>query len=379
MNAEKFVRDLFSQVEIEVNGSNPWDPQVHNPAAYNMMVSRGSVGLGETYMHGYWDCEQLDQFFARVTSVDLRKLIPVNFPTVSLAVGAYLKNRQLPKAAWEVGRMHYDLPDEVWEATLDSAMTGSCAYYRNPTDTLEEAQLNKCRMTLDKVGLKSGHSLLDIGVGWAAFSGLAAQEYGAHPIGITVSEGQKAYIHKRYGEAIDVRVNPWQETELREPVDCIVSAEMFEHVGSDNYRSFFEFCRRSIKEDGLMNLHTIVRHTPSKHIDPWMDKYIYPGGCIPTLGQITTAVHGLFHVVDVHDIGGHYPATLRAWMDNFRRNWDSVKSLGSARLGMDPEVFCRMWLYHYMASAGGFMSSRISVHQIVLSPNGVPGRYQSIR
>lgn len=379
MKIKKFVEELFSQAGIEVNGSNPWDPQIHNPIAYNMTVGNGLIGAGEAYMRGYWDCEQLEEFFRRAVQVDLAKRMPWNLSTATLVTKARLMNLQLPKRAWEVGRMHYDLPREVWECTLDFAMTGSCAYYRFPDETLDQAQQNKLNLTLKKVGLQKGHSLLDIGVGWAAFSGLSAITYGAKPIGITVSEGQREYIRSRYGDIVDVRVHPWQQTVLEQPVDRIISVEMFEHVGSDNYRKFFQLCRDSITDDGLMLLHTIVGHNPSKHIDPWMDKYIYPGGCIPTLGQITTAVHGLFHVEDVHDIGGHYPATLLAWMANFRRNWDVVKALGPKRLGMDPEVFCRMWYYHYMASAGGFLSRVISVHQIVLSTNGVPGGYQSIR
>jgi cyclopropane-fatty-acyl-phospholipid synthase len=259
----------------------------------------------------------------------------------------------------------------VWAATLDTTLTGSCAYYKTGEESLDEAQEAKKKMTLDKLNIQPGNTLLDIGVGWASFSGYAYEHFGAKPIGVTVSKGQRDYIQSKYGDAIDVLVHDYRDLKLTEPVDRIISVEMFEHVGSDNYRTFFELCRKNIKQDGRMVLHTIVGHQPEKHIDPWMDKYIYPGGCLPTPGQIGTAVHGLFHIEDVQDIGAHYDRTLRQWIDKFESNWGYVKTLGKERLGMDPEVFCRMWKYHYLASAGGFRSRIISVHQYVLSPEGV--------
>jgi len=280
----------------------------------------------------------------------------------------------------KVGEIHYDLPPEVWEATLDETMTGSCAYYKTGNETLEEAQENKKKLLFDKLDIKSNQTLLDIGVGWGAFSGYAFEKYGARPIGVTISPVQRDYVHKRYGpDAIDVRVHDYRDTVLTEKVDRIISVEMFEQVGAKNLRTFFEIARRYLKDDGRFVLHTIVNHKPEPHIDPWMNKYIYPEGYLPTLGQIGTAVHGLFHVEDVQDIGAHYDPTLVAWMNKFRKNRENVKALGREKLGMDPEMFCRMWEYHYLASAGGFRSRKISVHQYLLSPHGIPGGYTSVR
>jgi cyclopropane-fatty-acyl-phospholipid synthase len=371
--SERLVRDLLSVAEVQADGANPWDPKI-KPEAYDMIVAGGSVGLGEAYMYGLWECDDLAGLFARLTDVAIWNKVPRNLSTAMLYFQARLQNRQNKTRAMKVGRIHYDLPAEVWEATLDETMTGSCAYYHTGAETLEEAQAAKKRLIFEKVDLQTNQRLLDIGVGWGAFAGYAMERYRARTIGATVSKAQRDYVHRRYGpDAIDVRVQDYRDIVVAEPVDRIISVEMFEQVGWRNHRRFFEIARKALKPDGRMLLHTIVGHEPSWHIDPWMNKYIYPEGHLPTLGQIGTAVHGLFHVEDVEDIGAHYDPTLVAWMDKFRSNREAVKALGAGKLGRDPEVFCRMWEYHYLASAGGFRSRCISVHQFVLSPNGVPG------
>lgn len=379
-SAKDKVKEILAKADITLNGSNPWDIHVHNEDFYARAIAQGSLGIGEAYMDGWWDCNDLAEFFARVTSSDLGKHVAFTVPNVVLFLKSTLQNRQNKKRAMKVGEIHYDLPVEVWEATLDTTLTGSCAYYQTGEETLEEAQEAKKKLIFNKLDLKHGQTMLDIGVGWGAFSGYAAEHYGAHPIGITISPVQRDFIHKRYGPSmIDVRVHDYRDTILAEPVDRIISVEMFEQVGIKNLRTFFEIARRSLRGDGRFLLHTIVTHKPSPHIDPWMNKYIYPEGYLPTLGQIGTAVHGLFHVEDVQDIGAHYDPTLVAWMKKFRANRENVKALGRDKLGMDPEMFCRMWEYHYLASAGGFRSRMISVHQYLLSPNGILGGYQSVR
>jgi cyclopropane-fatty-acyl-phospholipid synthase len=378
--AKETITNLFWKAGVTVNGSSLWDPQVHNDGLYSRILSEGSIGLGEAYMEGWWDCDDLTEFFARVTKAELGQYVSLTLPTIILFLQATLQNRQNKERALKVGEIHYDLPPEVWEATLDETMTGSCAYYRTGNETLEEAQQVKKDLVFQKLDLQPGHTLLDIGVGWGAFSGYAAQKYRARPIGVTISPVQRDYIHTRYGpDTIDVRVHDYRDTQLSEPVDRVISVEMFEQVGIKNMRTFFEIARRNLKDDGRFVLHTIVQHKPTAHIDPWMNKYIYPEGYLPTPGQIGTAVHGLFHIEDVQDIGAHYDPTLVAWIQKFRSRRDTVKALGKEKLHMDPEMFCRMWDYHYLASAGGFRSRRISVHQYLFSPRGIPGGYRAMR
>lgn len=381
MNSQSVVTDLLEKAGIEVNGSKPWDPQIHDPRVYNMAVARGSLGVGEAYMSGLWDCEDLPGFFERCLRADLGgTLTGRSISNLGTFLKSKVSDRFSKKRAFEEGEVHYNLPTELWEATLDSRMTGSCAYYPLGTESLDEAQTKKNDLVIRKSGLPQGGSILDIGVGWGSVSGRAIETHDARPVGYTIASEQARYINGRYGSAIDARVDDFRNIKLDEPVDAVVSLEMFEHVGRPYWRDFFEVAHRSLKPDGRLVLHTIVRHVPQDEIDAWQQKYIYVNGCLPTPGQVCSAVHGLFHLEDVHDIGAHYPATLGSWMSNFRRHWADLVKLGPDKFGgMDPEVACRMWEYHYDQCNGGFRTRDISVQQFVFSPLGIPGGLGAIR
>jgi cyclopropane-fatty-acyl-phospholipid synthase len=207
--------------------------------------------------------------------------------------------------------------------------------------------------------------------------GFASERYGVQCTGVTVSREQVEYGRKRYAEpAVTFRLQDYRQA-ADEPFDRIASMGMFEHVGPKNYRTYFETARRLLREDGLFLLHTIWQNELSP-LDPWIDKYIFPNGALPTVGQIGTAVHGLFVVEDVHNFGPDYDKTLMAWNAKFQSNRAEVAAL-MARKGHDGERFCRMWEYYLLCCAGGFRSREISVGQFVLSPRGVREGYQSVR
>ena len=142
---------------------------------------------------------------------------------------------------------------------------------------------------------------------------------------------------------------------------------MFEHVGYKNYRPYFQAARRAISDNGLFMLHTIGSQWPTRTIDPWIEKYIFPGGVIPSMGQIGTAIDGLFAVIDVHNIGPHYDKTLLAWYENFEKNWPEERDA-------EGERFFRMWKYYLLCCAGGFRSRALQVWQFVLSHRRRAGR-----
>jgi cyclopropane-fatty-acyl-phospholipid synthase len=155
-------------------------------------------------------------------------------------------------------------------------------------------------------------------------------------------------------------------------VSHIVSMGMFEHVGARNHRRYFECARRNMRDDGLFLLHTIWENKRDPTIDPWQDKYIFPNGDLPSVGEIATAVEGLFVVEDVHNFGVYYDKTLMAWNDKFQSNRPEMARKHGER-------FCRMWEYYLLQCAGAFRSRHISVGQFVLSPKGVRGGYETIR
>jgi len=365
--AEGVVRGLLAEVGLTLNGSAPTDPQVHNPNLYNRILAEGSLGLGEAYMDGWWDCERLDGFFERVVGGRIDRGLHRSIGLAWQVLHARIANRQNKRRVWRVADVHYNLDVDVFEATFDKRLTGSCGYWAS-ADSLDAAQEAKLDLVCRKVDLQPGERVLDIGCGWGAFMGFAAERYGANCVGVTVSQVQADYGRARYANLpVEFQVKDYRDFVGR--VDKIASMGMFEHVGSRNYRTYFEHARRWIADDGLFLLHSIWANEAYPTIDPWLDKYIFPNGCLPTVGQVGTAVEGLFVVENVENFGADYDRTLMAWYDKFQSN----RAAMAAKYG---ERFCRMWDYYLCSCAGGFRSRAISVGQFVLSPKGVPGGWR---
>jgi cyclopropane-fatty-acyl-phospholipid synthase len=365
--AEAAVQSLLAEVGVTLNGPEPWDPQVHNRDLYTRVLAQGTLGLGEAYMDGWWDCERLDELFERFVAARLDRGLRPSLKLIGLVLGAHLRNRQSRRRAWEVAEVHYNLDVDVFEATFDARLTGSCGYWLE-ADDLDAAQEAKLDLVCRKIGLKAGQRVLDIGCGWGAFMGFAAERYGADCVGVTVSEVQAAYGSERYANLpVEFQVKDYRDFSGK--VDHIASMGMFEHVGSRNYRTYFECARRAIADDGLFLLHTIWANDAYPTIDPWLDKYIFPNGVLPTVGQVAAAVEGLFVIENVENFGAYYDRTLMAWYAKFQTNRVAL----SAKYG---ERFCRMWDYYLRCCAGGFRSRGINVGQFVLSPKGVPGGWR---
>jgi cyclopropane-fatty-acyl-phospholipid synthase len=369
--AERAANELFSLAGIRINGSDPWDPKIRNTVFYSRLIGQGSLGLGESYMDGDWTCESLDQFFDRVISAKLSEKVRFTSSRALLFLQARIRNLQTVKRAVQAAEVHYDLPIDIFEATFDTRLTGSCAYWKEASN-LDDAQTAKLDLVCRKIGLKPGNSVLDIGCGWGAFMGLAAERYGADCHGVTISPVQVAYARKRYaGLSVDPRLEDYRS--YTGPVaDHAVSMGMFEHVGSKNYRTYFQAVRKNMREDGLFLLHTIWENERYPTIEPWQNKYIFPNGDLPSVGEITSAAEGLFVVEDLHNFGPYYDLTLMAWNEKFQSNRAEMASRHGER-------FCKMWEYYLLQSAGAFRSRHISVGQLVLSPNGVRDGYQTVR
>ncbi len=365
-DARRVAEALLACADVEIGGDRPQDIQVHDERLFRRVLAEGTVGLGEAYMDGWWDCERLDEFFARVLAFELGSRLPLTPDVVWLTLSARLLNRQSRKRSWRVADTHYNLGIDLFEATFDHRLTGSCGYWTSATD-LDAAQEAKLELVCRKIGLQAGQSVFDIGCGWGAFMGFAAERHGARCVGVTVSSEQAAYGRERYaGLPIEFRLQDYRDYEGQ--TDHAVSMGMFEHVGARNYRRYFELARRSLAEDGLFLLHSIIGNYREDRIEPWLDKYIFPGGVLPTVGQIGEACEGLFVIEDFENFGAYYDLTLMAWRAKFQAN----RAIISARHG---ERLCRMWDYYLCSCAGGFRSRAISVGQFVLSPRGVPGGY----
>lgn len=364
----QFARSLLAQADLGLDGVHPWDMYLCSEDVPRRALAQGNLGLGEAYMDGDWECPQLDVFFTRL----LRSGVTDQVNPLALlhhALCARLFNRQTSRRAWAVGEQHYDLGNDFYAAMLDPRMTYTCGYWKHAND-LAEAQEAKLDLICRKLDLRPGMRVLDIGCGWGSFMGFAAERYGVECVGVTISREQCQWAEERYkGLPLSFRLQDYRE--LDERFDRIVSIGMFEHVGRKNYRTFMEVAARCLEDDGLMLLHTIGKNRRRDVPDRWIDKYIFPNGDLPSIGQIGDAADGLLVVEDLHNFGADYDRTLMAWYANFEKHWPQF----SKELG---ERFYRMWQYYLLSCAGAFRARDIQLWQWVLSRRGVQGGYQRI-
>ncbi|MGP2959749.1 cyclopropane fatty acyl phospholipid synthase, partial [Serratia bockelmannii] len=344
--------------------SRPFDIQVKNPEFFKRVLQQGSLGLGESYMDGWWECERLDIFFQRVVSAGLEKKLPHHLKDTLRIAAARLTNLQSKKRAWIVGKEHYDLGNDLFTLMLDPYMQYSCGYWKDAT-TLEEAQEAKLRMICEKLQLQPGMRLLDIGCGWGGLSAYAAKHYGVSVVGVTISAEQQKLAQARCA-GLDVQILLQDYRDLHQQFDRIVSVGMFEHVGPKNYRTYFNVVERNLAPHGLFLLHTIGSNKTDMNVDPWINKYIFPNGCLPSVSHIAEASEGHFVMEDWHNIGADYDRTLMAWFERFKQAWPQLAPRYSER-------FERMFSYYLNACAGAFRARDLQLWQVVFSPKGVEG------
>lgn len=367
------ISDLLSEADVKINGKRPWDIQVHNENFYRRVLSQGALGLGESYMDGWWDAEKLDEFFNRILKAELDKKAGVDVKTILLGLKSRIFNMQSKSGSKKVAEQHYDLSTKLYESFLDPYNQYTCGYFKD-TDDLNKAQEQKLDLICKKLQLDSKEKVLDIGCGWGGFARFAAEHYGCSVTGITISDEQVKYA-RDYTKGLPVEIRKQDYRDLDDIFDKILICGMIEHVGYKNYRTIMERAHDSLKENGLFLLHTIGGNTPVKFNNVWTEKYIFPNSMIPSASQISKAYEGLFVMEDWHNFGADYDKTLMAWHNNFNKGWEKLRGKHKKY----DERFKRMWNYYLLSSAGSFRARNIQLWQIVLSKNGVPGGYNSIR
>jgi len=373
-----WVNKLLEPSGIKINGDNLWDVKILNPGVYERIKAEGSLGLGESYMEGWWECKNLDQFFYKLFLAKIPDKINFSLPVFFAIISAKLFNLQRKSRAFEVGKKHYNLDNKLFSAMLGESMTYSCGYWKKAKN-LDSAEFAKLDLICKKLNLKPGQKILDIGCGWGSFAKYAAENYGVSVVGITISKEQAEFAKKHCkGLKVEIRLQDYRELNVhsansrQEKFDHIVSIGMFEHVGPKNHKEYLKVARKCLKDDGLFLLHTIGGLTSENSSDPWLNKYIFPNGVLPSLKQITTVCEKLFIIEDAHNFGADYDKTLMAWHKNFNKAWPHFKNKYNER-------FFRMWNYYLLSCAGLFRARQIQLWQIVLSPNGVPSGYKPVR
>jgi cyclopropane-fatty-acyl-phospholipid synthase len=368
--SELFFASLLERSGIRLNGPDPWDIQVKDKQFFNRFYSGGSLALGESYMDGWWDVEELDTFFTRAFEAGIHNNVRVPVSIFLKVLFFRIFNPQGGRRAFQVGRRHYDTGNDLFEQMLGRHMVYSCGYWKEAED-LDAAQLAKLELICRKMELKAGMRLLDIGCGWGSLLKFAAEKYSVDPLGITVSEKQADFAQRLCaGLPVDVRVQDYRQIGGR--FDAIASIGMAEHVGWKNYPEYMKLAHRCLEPGGLFALHTIGSNQSVRETDPWIARYIFPNSMLPSLAQLTRAAEPFFVVEDVQNFGPDYDRTLMTWDRNFRLAWPLLKD----RYG---ERFYRMWRYYLMVSAASFRSRRIQLWQLVLAKKPRHARYDAVR
>lgn len=368
-SAYSVFESLLAKADIEINGSRSWDLQLHNPRFIPRLITQGNLALGEAYMAGDWDARRLDEFFFRILRHGVNREISPRQAVID-ALRARLFNLQSLSRAFQVGRRHYDLGNEIYECMLDSRLTYTCGYWKTAAN-LEQAQIDKLDLVCKKMQLRPGMKVLDIGCGWGSFMAYAAEHYGVDCVGVTVSQEQADWARKRYASLpLEFRLQDYRLVEGQ--FDRVISLGMFEHVGRKNHRQFMAVARRCMKDNGLLLLHTIGKNRRQSAPDAWIDRYIFPNGDLPSVGQIGDAADNMFVSEDMHNFGADYDKTLMAWHRNFELAWpEKLADKFDTR-------FYRMWRYYLLSCAGAFRARDIQLWQWVFSPSGELGGHRRV-
>ena len=355
---KRTVEELIRGSGITVNGSKPWDIKVHDDAFYRRVIREGSLGLGESYMDGWWECRRLDEFFNRIFKADIEGKIKKNAKIFLKLLATRIFNFQSRRRAYQVAERHYDLDNDLFRRMLDKSMTYSCGYWKNAKN-LDEAQKAKLDLVCRKANLKPGMKVLDIGCGWGSFAKYAAEKYKVEVTGITVSKEQ-ARLARQVCKGLPVKIVIKDYREIGGKYDAIVSIAMLEAVGHKNLRTFMKVVHRCLKDDGIFVLHTIGNNTSKRCVDPWTNKYIFPNGAIPSMKQLSSSVEKLFMIEDIHNFGHDYDKTLMVWHRNFQKAWPELKQRYDDR-------FKRMWEFYLLSCAASFRSRNHQLWQLVLT------------
>ena len=362
----KKVESMLAAADIRTGGDRPWDVQVLNEDIYPRIIAHGMLGVGEGYMDGWWECEQLDEMICKAFRAQFHSQIrPLKYLLFTL--DARLRNLQRQARAFQVGQHHYDLGTDLYRAMLDKRMIYSCGYWKD-AENLDEAQENKLDLVARKLQFEPGMKVLDIGCGWGGALRYFAEKYGIEGVGITISKSQQqTAIENCRDLPVEIRLQDYRD--LHEPFDRIFSIGMFEHVGYKNYQTYMQVVRRCLKSDGLFLLHTIGGTISRSRTDPWLTRYIFPNGMLPSPAQLTTAADGILNIEVWHNFPQDYERTLISLYDRFEHAWPTLKNDYDER-------FFRMWRYYLLACAGGFRAGGNQLWQIVFSDGGVRGGYR---
>lgn len=369
------IETKLENAGIHINGNNPWDITVHDKRFFDAVLYKQTLGAGESYMDGWWDCENLDELFFRLSRQHQENNFNSSLKNIFTLIKSTIINQQSPSKSDTVTKVHYNLNNRLYELMLGKSMAYTCGYWKD-AKTLDEAQFAKYELICKKLYLKSHDRILEIGSGWGGLAKYMAEKYQcevtAIDIGIEANRFAKEHC-KNLPITLyqcDYRdINSYNPKKIK--FDKVVSIGVLEHVGYKNYSTLMTLAREQIKEDGLFLLHSIGGNTSRRFCDPWIDKYIFPHGMLPSIKQLGDSFENRFVVEDLQNFGAYYEPTLLAWHKNFNDNWPTLQSQHSER-------FKRMMNYYLLSCAGTFRARSMQLWQYVLTPEGLLNGYTRV-
>lgn len=368
MNTDRIrrtVENLLARAGVTVGGTRPFDPQVHDERFFARVLAEGSLGFGDSYVDGWWDCDAVDQLVHRLKRARLDRAVQRR-PSLATMLRAQWVALRARARAFRIGEAHYDRGNDLFAAMLDRRLIYTGAVWDGAPD-LDEAQRAKLDLVARKLHLEPGMRVLDIGCGWGGTARHLAENHGVSVLGITVSREQCEYAQRLCeGLPVEIRMQDYRDLDGR--FDRIVSLGMIEHVGARHYRHYFDVVRRRLAPEGLFVLQTIGSSARAVGSDPWIEKHIFPESALPTTRALADAFEDRMVLEHWQNLGPHYDRTLMAWHENFEGAWPRLRERYDER-------FRRLWRFYLLSCAGAFRARSIQLWQMVFSPEGVEGGY----
>ncbi len=370
--AKKLLTDLFHQGGITIDGPNPWDLQIHNAGFFNRVLTGGSLAFGESYMDGDWEVSQIDALIRRIIRTNVTSSAVVTLNRFWLDLKSRLVNLQTRKGSLAIAEAHYNLDHRLYQQFLGPYNQYTCCFF-NQAKTLEEAEVEKLEMICNKLQLKPGDKVLDIGCGWGGFARYAAHTRNCQVTGISISREQIAYA-RTYTAGLPVEIVESDYRDLpklyaNRHFDKVAIVGMIEHVGYKNYRRLFEIVHQLLSDEGIFLLHTIGNSQTTSVVDPWIEKYIFRNSMAPSMTQLSSAAEGLLVIQDWENYGHYYAPTLAAWHRNFNENWENIRNIQG--LQRFDERFRRMFNYYFLSCKAGFETEHIFLWHLVMTKQGM--------
>lgn len=369
MNSKELCLSILEKANVPINSSEPWSIHVKNEKLWDRITSQHELGLGESYMDGWWECKDIDHMLTRLLNVDATTFLTPSPSIIFSALKSRVMNMQTKSKAAKNAKHHYNIGNDLYTRMLDKEMAYSCGYWKNARN-LDESQVDKFDLICRKLKLEKGMTILDIGSGWGGLLRHAVKNYDVVATGISPAD-QQILLAREKSAGLDIQFHQMDYRDFTGKFDRIVSVGMMEHVGPKNFRAFFEKCDELLADDGIMLHHLISGTRAQTETDGFFNRYIFPGGVIPSPAQITNAAENLFVLEDVHNFGLDYDKTLMEWFKNINAQWDQIPQYDLR--------FKRMWNYYLLASAAGFRSRNLNLNQYVFRRGGILEPYIPVR